>query len=130
MKFFKKKDILIIVIIIFFSVMGYAFYKIIFSQKPAIAQIYYKSKIVKTIDLTKKEDYIFSIPEQKNVVFHIFKDGSICFEKSDCPDKICLKSGKLNTVGESAACLPNSIVVKIVSKNGHNDSDIDMIVGK
>jgi len=83
-----------------------------------------------TIDLSEKKDYSFSIPQNKNVVFHVYKDGSIEFVESDCPDKICVKSGKLNSVGESAACLPNGIVVKIVSKKGNNDNDVDIVVGK
>ena len=33
-------------------------------------------------------------------------------------------------VGESAACLPNSIVVKIVQKSGRTDDTVDIIVGK
>lgn len=130
MKFFKKTDILIITIILAISFSALLLYRNTISKTPAIAKIYYYSKVVMTIDLSEKKDYSFSIPQNKNVVFHVYKDGSMEFVESDCPDKICIKSGKLNSVGESAACLPNGIVVKIVSKKGNNDNDVDIVVGK
>jgi len=130
MKFFKKSDVIVIVILILAGIIGLVLYRINFSERAAVADIYYYSELVKVVDLTEKNDYIFSIPQKPNVVFHVYKDGSIKFEESDCPDKICIKAGKLNTVGESAACLPNGIVIKIVSKNGYNNDDIDIVIGK
>lgn len=130
MKFFKRTDIIVIGILILIGILGFVVYKFSFSNKPCVAEIFYYSKLVKTVDLTKKVDYTFSIPEKENIVFHVFKDGAISFEKSNCKDKICVNSGKLNTVGESAACLPNGIVLKIVSKNWQSNNDIDIIAGK
>ena len=61
------------------------------------------------------------------MVFHLYPDGGICFEKSDCSDKICIHAGKLYTVGQSAACLPNGIIIKIVPAGEHSDNDIDIV---
>lgn len=129
MKFVKKTDIIIIGIILILSVAGWFTYRLLFNQKAAKAEIYYHTKLVETVDLTAGVDKSFSIPENKNVVFHVYKDGSICFEKSDCPDKICIRAGKLHTVGESAACLPNSIVMKIVAKDKRSSDDLDAVIG-
>lgn len=50
-------------------------------------------------------------------------DGkSAHFEESDCPDKVCIKTGELSVTGEWAACLPNKTVVKIVGRNGDADT--------
>jgi hypothetical protein len=129
MKFFKKSDIVIILSIIVICIFSWVTYNLIASDKPAKAEIYYKSELVKTILLNTGVDKTFSIPQNKNVIFHLYKDGSIRFEESDCPDKICIKTGKLNIVGESAACLPNEIILKIVPQNGYKDDDIDIIIG-
>jgi len=130
MKFFKKTDILIVLAIVLISIGSWAIYKYTYSSKPAKAEIYYKSELVKTIDLNTGIETIFSIPQDKHVVFHLKKDGSICFEESDCPDKICVKTGKLKIIGQTAACLPNEIVLKIVPTKNRSDNDLDMIVGK
>jgi len=130
MKFFKKTDIIIILILIILSAIGYFGYKHFFSSHEALAEIYYKTKLVKVIDLSTVTDKTFTIPENEDVVFKTFSDGSICFYESDCPDKICIKSGKLSIPGQSAACLPNELFIKIVVKDKHNNDDIDIIIGQ
>lgn len=130
MKFFKKSDVIIILVIIVVSIIAWAGYRAAFSDQPARAEIYYYRELVQVIDLDSGKDERFSIPQNENVVFHLYKDGNIRFEESDCPDKVCIHAGKLNMVGENAACLPNSIVLKIVPKESHGADDFDVIIGK
>lgn len=130
MKFFKKSDIIIIAIILAVAMVSWFAYHLIFSDQSAKAEIYYYSELIDTIDLDDGEDRVFSIPQDPNVVFHLYEDGQICFEESDCPDKVCVNTGKLNRVGQYAACLPNGIVIKIVPESDRSDGDIDIIVGK
>ncbi|WP_411678280.1 NusG domain II-containing protein [Caproicibacter sp.] len=129
MKFIKKTDFFILLAVLVLCAGGWLFYQQKYGTTAAVAEIYYKSKLVETVDLTKGVDRRFSIPQNKNVVFHQFSDGSICFEESNCPDKICIKAGRLRTVGQSAACLPNQIILKIVPKNGRNANDPDLVIG-
>jgi len=130
MRFFKKTDIIVILVIIAVSIAAWVIYSSLFSNKTAKAEIYYNSKLVETIDLTTADEKTFSIPQKPNVVFQLDKEGNIRFEESDCPDKICVKTGKLHIVGQSAACLPNGIVIKIVPQKERNEDDIDLITGK
>lgn len=129
MKFFKKIDILIIGLILLISLVFWGGGLIYTSDSPVVAEIYYKSKLVKTVDLSKEDDKIFSISQNPNVVFHLYEDGSIRFESSDCKDKICIRTGRLRLVGQSSACLPNQIIVKIVRKNKNAPDDLDMVIG-
>lgn len=129
MKFFKKTDIIIIAIILIISLISWITYKYVFSQQSTKVEIYYNSELVDTIKLDSGTEKTFSIPQDENVIFHLYKDGQICFEESDCPDKVCINAGKLNTVGQFAACLPNGIVLKIVPDKNHSEDDIDIMVG-
>lgn len=129
MKFMKKTDLVILLIVLVVCAVAWFSYQQMFAGKAAKAEIYYKSQLVETVDLTAGADKRFSISHNKNVVFHVYQDGSICFEESDCPDKICIHAGKLHTIGESAACLPNEIVMKIVAKDKHSADDLDIVVG-
>ncbi len=129
MKFAKKTDVFIILIVIIISIVGFLVRRFIFFDKPAKAEIYYKSELVEIVDLTNVKEKTFSIPQNKNVVFQVFSDGSICFSESNCPDKVCIYSGRLDTIGESAACLPNEIVLKIVPKKNRSSDDIDIVAG-
>jgi len=128
MRFFRKTDIIIIAAVLVVCVLGWMAYESFFSGKAARAEIYYNSKLVQTIDLIGGEERTFSIPQKPNVVFELDKEGNIRFERSDCPDQICVHAGKLHIVGQSAACLPNGIVIKIVPQKRSED-DIDVISG-
>ncbi|QAT49276.1 NusG domain II-containing protein [Caproiciproducens sp. NJN-50] len=129
MKFIKKTDFIILLVLLVVCSSGWLFYQKEYGSKAAVAEIYYESELVETVDLTKGIDRRFSIPQNKHVIFHQYGDGSICFEESNCPDKICIKSGRLKTVGQSAACLPNRIVLKIVARDGGKTDGPDMVIG-
>ena len=129
MKFVKKTDLIILAVVLAGCLGAWFSYQFVVGKKAAKAEIYYKSELVKTVDLTAGVDKSFSIEQNKNVVFHVFKDGNICFQESNCPDKVCIHAGKLHTVGESAACLPNSIVLKIVAKDQRSSDDLDAVIG-
>lgn len=129
MKFVKKIDIIIISAIILVCIIFWGVYKIIYYQTPATAQIYYNSQLIESINLTEGKEKVFSIPQNMHVVFHVYPDGNICFEESDCRDKICIRSGKLNMIGETAACLPNQIILKIVRSDKSRSDDLDIVIG-
>jgi hypothetical protein len=129
MKLIKKSDIAVLAVLLVLCAAGFAAYRHFYGGKPAGAEIYYQSQLVKTVDLTLRQDMRFSIAQKPNVVFHVFKDGSISFEESDCPDRICIRSGRLSMVGQTAACLPNGIILKIVAAGKRASSGPDIIVG-
>lgn len=128
MKFFKRTDIFVILGILLICIISWAAYNHFLGGEKGKAEIYYESKLIKTVELDTGVDKRFSILQNEHVIFHLYKDGSICFEESDCPDKICVKTGRLRRVGETAACLPNRIIMKIVPVNRGKDTP-DMIVG-
>ena len=128
MKFFKRTDIIIIIGILAVSAASWLIYHHIFASTGVKAEIYYYSKLVETVDLKKGEDRTFSIPQDKDVVFHLYKDGSIAFVESDCPDKVCIRAGRLRTAGQFAACLPNGIVMKLVPVKERGEDDPDLVI--
>ena len=44
----------------------------------------------------------------------VIKDEKAYIEEASCPDKQCMKQGKISKAGEMLVCLPNRVVVKIV----------------
>ena len=130
MKFFKKSDVTIIAAIIALSLILFGAYRFFYGEIPAKAEIYYYSELVKTVELSKANAGMFSIPQNEDVVFQITEDGQIAFIESNCPDKVCVNTGFIHTVGQYAACLPNGIMVKIVaSRDGQND-EADIVIGQ
>ncbi|MDD3718882.1 MAG: NusG domain II-containing protein [Actinomycetota bacterium] len=47
--------------------------------------------------------------------------GRVRMVDSACPDKLCVKSGWVSSPGESIVCLPNRVVIEVVSGDGGPD---------
>ena len=54
----------------------------------------------------------------------VIKDGKADVTDADCPDRICVNQHSISYDGETIVCLPNKLVVKIVSDA---ESDVDII---
>lgn len=52
------------------------------------------------------------------------QDGEAYLIFADCPDKTCLKSGKIKHIGESIICLPNRVAVTI---KGNTEGEVDIV---
>lgn len=124
MKFAKKTDILIIFIIVVLSAAVILGYKYFIPKHDTYAEIYYKSELIEIIPLDGTIR-TFTVPNSPSVKFTTYDDGSIAFTSSDCKDHICIKAGRLSYPGESAACLPNKVILKIISQNSDTDAVID-----
>lgn len=127
-QFFAIKDIFIVTVLLLVATAGFSvksfFYK---SDSYVKAEIYSNSKMVKTVLLTPSLNEKFAVPDQPKVVI-LIKNGKICFYSSTCRDKICVKAGFLSRPGESAACLPNKVVIKIVASGNNNSSGADTYI--
>lgn len=129
-KLFRKTDIIVVAGIIAIAAAVWFIYSNYFSGRAAKAEIYYYSTLVETVDLNDGREKSFSIPQDENVVLYLDGEGNIQFIESDCPDKVCINTGKIHLVGQSAACLPNGIVAKIVPAGERREDDPDIVVGR
>lgn len=121
--FYKKSDFLIIAAIILISLAAWAAFMLLTEKDNLYAQIYLNNKLVKIVNLTTAQNGFFSVEGKPDVVFEI-KDGKIRFYESSCPDKICIRTGFLDRNRQSAACLPNKMILKIVSEKNTDDPDV------
>lgn len=52
----------------------------------------------------------------------VIEDGSVHIEESDCPDKLCVKTGKISRSGQSIVCVPARISVRLTGGNHSSDA--------
>ena len=57
------------------------------------------------------------------------EDGRIRFEESGCPDKVCVHTGWLSRSGQTAACLPAGVILRVEGDTGDEDADVDIVAG-
>ena len=112
----KRKDIILIIVILIVVGMGFGA-KSLFAQKGGEVIIKVDGKDYGTYPLN--EDKTIDIDEHNKV---IIKEGVVYMEDADCPDKLCIKQGKIDSNGQKIVCLPNKTVVEISSeKEGEDD---------
>lgn len=105
-KLFRKKDVIILAVLCLAAIGVFLFAS---RDKGAVAEIWVDGKIFTSFSL----DEPFELTLDNGVTLK--GDGKEAwFSHSDCPDKVCINTGKLSVSGEWAACLPNETVLKIV----------------
>ncbi len=129
MKIVNKRDYYIILIIIIIAALLALFFNYEDEYDKKIAHIYYKSEMVSEITLHEGSERIVDFIRNPNISFKLHTDGSISFDKSDCPDQVCVNTGRLKNHGATAACIPNEIIIKIKGIQDEDDESPDMIVG-
>lgn len=119
--FINKRDIFIILTIIVISAVMYFVYYSFFMREAVSAEILYDNRVIQTVDLS--EDAVFSPKDFPNIVFCV-KNNSIAFIHSDCPDKICVHTGFISKSGQTAVCLPNKMVLRLISGD---ENEVDAV---
>lgn len=66
------------------------------------------------------EEKEYTISDGKHINKIIISDGKVCITEANCPDKLCVKQGRIDKDGQSIICLPNKVVIKIVSDKNNN----------
>lgn len=54
----------------------------------------------------------------------VIEKGEAYISEADCPDRTCMRTGKLRHVGQSAVCLPNRVSVTVI---GEDTSGVDLV---
>jgi hypothetical protein len=53
-----------------------------------------------------------------------FEDGSVRVIQSDCPEQICIRSGRVSRPGQWIACVPHRVFIEI---QGRDEDPVDAI---
>ena len=118
-RLFKKGDILLTALILIVCIALIFIPKLLSSD--LVATVYLDGETVETIKLSDVEKN-FTFSPCDNVEIEVQKDR-IRFLSSDCPDKLCVKSGWLSSSGATSACLPEKVVITVSGEK----SDFDIM---
>lgn len=125
MKSLEKKhrnDIILVAVLLFAALAAFA-----------VIQLTKKSGGYAVVVQEGKEIASYPLSEDITVTFHspnggyntlVIKDGKADVTEADCPDKLCVNQHSISFNGETIVCLPNKLVVKIVSGE---EADVDII---
>lgn len=118
----KRNDIILIAVLL--AAAGIAFGAIQLGKKSGgYAVVVQEGREVATYPLNEDVTVTFTTPAGGHNTL-VIKDGKADVTEADCPDKLCVNQHSISCNGETIVCLPNKLVVKIVSEA---EADVDVI---
>ena len=120
-----KKNIIILLSIIAVIVIG-SVIGIFYVSRPSesnTVEIVSNGKVIKTLNLSTEKNNSFEVETNGKINVIEIKNGRIRVKSADCPDKVCVDSGWLESTDLPIVCLPNKLII-IFTENG---DDIDSV---
>ncbi|SET10449.1 NusG domain II-containing protein [[Clostridium] polysaccharolyticum] len=111
----KKGDLILIGV---FLLLGGIILVTQFAGKEAGEQVVItlEGKTYKVLDLKDNQELKVKGKEgHYNVV--VIKNGQVTIKEADCKNQVCVNTAPIDSIGESIACLPHKLIVKIVAKD-------------
>lgn len=116
----KRNDIVLIALLI---VAALILSMVLFLNKTDGAKVTVKvnNELIGTYSLN--EDMTLKIGDNNSYNILVIKDNTAKITEATCPDKLCVNQKAISYDSESIICLPNKVVVEIISEEeSTNDS--------
>ena len=120
---FRWGDAVVILAVLLLA--GASFFLLIAGSRPGASAVITTPEGEITWELSRDNTWELTGRDGIPVVIEA-ADGRIRVYSSGCPDQICVHSGWLSREGQSAACIPAGIALKITDGSG---GDVDMMTG-
>lgn len=118
----KRNDIILVLVILLTAGIGLLIMNL-GGKEGSRAAVIIDGKETASYSLNEEKEIPIINGDNYNIL--IIKEGKAYMEKANCPDKICVGHRPISKVGETITCLPNKVVIKIVSDNNEN---LDVVV--
>ncbi len=114
-----KKDIFIIAGLLFVSLLLFLVFE--FTKKEGdYVVVIVNGNITETYDLTTNREITLSYQDETYNILKIENHHAVVIEAS-CPDKLCCKQHAISKTNETITCLPNKVIIKVVSEKENVD---------
>lgn len=106
----KKWDFVVFLVPVMIAVLSTVF---VFSNgDERIARIEIDGTVIQTVDLNSTPNLELDItPEYHNKI--VVKGGKIGILSADCKDNTCVRTGFIDTPGQSIVCVPSRLVITV-----------------
>ena len=115
-KIFSIKEVLLILPIIIVGALIWLFFSL--SPKADSLVIEKNGQVVESLSLLQLSEPKEIVVEGEITVKIMVSSDGAWVEYSECPDKVCVRTGKITAAGESALCLPARVSIRLVGSGG------------
>ncbi len=126
--FIRSRDLFVLIALIGLALILFFVTRATRSSTDCVAKIYYDGQLLEVVALTSGTEREFQFDVAPSITIRQFADRSIAFMSSDCPDRVCIKSGRIRHPGEFAACIPNRFLIVIEGASPSSEGeDFDLV---
>ena len=122
----KKADIILLIVILAVGI-PLAILSLSSGTGGDKVKIYLNGKVYGTYPL--HEDRVIEVSEDGHTNHITIKDGQVSMSYSTCLNQVCVNTGAISETKDSIVCLPNRVVVEIISSVNGKGGDADVISG-
>lgn len=119
----KRNDFVLIIICAVIGILGLGFHYGV-QRQGAYVTVSVDGEVIKTLSLSENQSYEI-LGYDGGVNYLVIEDGYAYLSDADCPDQICVKTGKISKVGETIVCLPHRVVCEVLKEG--EDAAIDAV---
>ena len=121
---FRKSDLIIYAAILLLAAAAFFIYKGFHSEKGDLVDIRVNGELVMTLPLDEPfEGDIAGYGSSSGFCHLSIHDGYADVTDATCPDLICAAHRPISLQGEAIICLPNRIVIEVVSRDDSDSID-------
>ena len=121
-KLFERNDLLIIMAISALAII--LLIPHFFGRKALEAEISVDGSVIKTVNLNEVDGFYEFKTDTSPAVTVTAENGRIRVSDAECPDKLCVNCGWLDSDGDMAVCLPAKVVVSVKGAENKNAPDV------
>ena len=120
----RRNDILLIALLLVVSATLFV-YLFVFRKSGNTVEVTVDGKLYGTYSLSGNMSHdIVTGKDGEGLNRFVIEDGKVYMEYASCPDGICVSHPPVFRDGQSIVCLPNRVVVTVVSETDDNETDI------
>ena len=111
-----------VVLIAFFLLLSAALFAVIHFTQTAGAGVVVRVNGEEVARYSLSKNGRYELNGGTNIL--VIEDGKAYLIEADCPDKLCVRQGKISSSGQVITCLPNRLTVTVY---GADDNGVDII---
>lgn len=113
-KIFRKSDAILLFAVVLIAAAGFLIFSLSHSGTGSFALVTVDGE--EYAELPLYDDAELDIVSPYGVNHLVIQSGEVCVSHADCPNQVCVNTGKISEEGELIVCLPHKVVITIESK--------------
>lgn len=126
LKIIKKADIILFIVLLILgvavSIPGFVSASNNNDSDDLMVEIRIGNTPYGTYSINEDQEILVSDNDHINKV--IIKDKKVYMEEASCHNQVCVRQGRISRGGQTIICLPNRVVVEIVSDSEGGEPDV------